>query len=304
MSRSVWTEADRQIVRRMAAEGCSSGVICDAFGGKHPLKRVKGLMHRENLAGIGRPLAQSKRKAADRPAPPVVRKRNRRPAFWADARNAELLQMVAEGTSNRKIGAHFGKTAGAISLQLLALRRKGQGVAARPIGGVRSWSLERCRKLLAQALSKSNAELAIELGMTEKSVASALTRARKLLLAAGEPAPTRLRTAPAPKAKAAPKVAPKAARKPPQPKPAVAPQRGAPRPIPPVHLAKPADADALPCRIRLGGELLNINGTGATRDPAYHWRGTVRQARTLITRNALQGAVIEQLSTGAHGGRA
>jgi hypothetical protein len=80
--------------------------------------------------------------------------------------------------------------------------------------------------------------------------------------------------------------------------------RPAKPPLPPVHLAKPADTDALPCRIRLGGELLNINGTGATRDPAYHWRGTVRQARNLITRNALQGAVIEQLSTGAHGGRA
>lgn len=300
MSRSVWTDADRETVRRMAAEGCSSGVICDAFGGRHPLKRVKGLMYREGLAGLGRPLAQSKRKAADKSAPRVVRKRNRRPAFWTDARNAELLQMVTDGKSNRQIGAHFGKTPGAISLQLLALRTKGQGVAARPIGGVRTWPLARCRKLLAQALSKGNAELATELGMTEKSVASALTRARKLLLAAGEPAPTRLRTAPAPKAKAAPK----AARKPAQPKPAVAPLRDAPRPIPPVHLAKPADTDALPCRIRLGGELLNINGTGATRDPAYHWRGTVRQARTLITRNALQGAVIEQLSTGAHGGRA
>lgn len=296
MSRSVWSDADRETVRRMAAEGCSSGVICDALGGRHPLKRVKGLMHREGLAGLGRPLVQSKRKAADRPAPRVVRKRNRRPAFWTDALNAELLQMVTEGKSNRQIAAHFGKTPGAISLQLLALRRKGQGVAARPIGGVRKWPLARCRTLLAQALGKSNAELAVELGMTEKSVASALTRARKLLLAAGEPAPTRLRTAPAPKPKAAPKAA--------KPVAAPLPARDVPKPIPPVHLARPVDADALPCRIRLGGELLNIEGTAATRDPAYHWRGNVRQARTLITRNALQGAVIERLSTGANGGRA
>lgn len=158
--------------------------------------------------------------------------------------------------------------------------------------------LAAARILLAAAVGRTDAELAAEHGVKLGTLYMRLHKARRLVAAAGyicpERWPDQLK-----RAKAA----------------ALRTQAVAQaEPILPVALAKPTDADALrsdalardalPCRIRLGGELLNIEGTGATQDPKYHWRGNLRQARTLITRNALQGAVIERISTGANGGTA
>lgn len=426
MSRSVWTEADREIVRRMAAEGCSSGVICEALAGRVPLYSVKAFMKRQGLSRRGRVLTQSKRN------------------IWTEAEEVQLVDLVRQGLPQKVIALQLGKSAHAVCMRATLLRERGIDVPKRPGGqapGAKRWTLERCRHLLVDAQDATDAELAPRYNLTVRSLGAQLHDARKRLVAAGIDLPERNRkrwtgrapqfaardaeierlwragatraeiaarlcvtletvkgvlqrrklqgvggkrvaAAPAKAAKrqaadvaklraarmveaaarrlaaarvllaaavgrtdadlaaelgvklgtlavrlcearrrvaAAGEVCPErwpgeiktakaahlraAAFAPLPAAPLVAP-RPVKNPIPPVHLVASTNADALPCRIRLGGELLNINGTGATRDPAYHWRGTVRQARTLITRNALQGAVIEQLSTGAHGGRA
>ncbi len=361
MSRSVWTAADREIVRRMAAEGCSSGVICEALAGRHPLQRIKNLMWKESLVGPNRPITVLKRSGGPRKG-----KRNRPATVWTPSVNAELARLANAGHTDSMLAAHFGKTEPAIGKQLHKLRQQGVAIAERRGGMHRHWTIDRCRALLAAAVGTSNTQLADAMGLALSTVATQLTRARRMLAEAGEAVPDRgyinvggrgvarhaARNAEikrlwllglsgqvvadrvgttrnvvvgvVTRAGLDRRTTVESARKGPSPSgaaPAPTPQptfqpaarealpmlrpilRQVRKPIPPVHLVAPTNADALPCRIRLGGELLHESGTAPTKDPKWSWRGTVRQARTLITRNALQGAVIEQLSTGANGGK-